>query len=193
VLALRAPEVAPHFRLNARASNILERALRGERQKAIAIDLGITDAAVANTLAQCRRKLGFTCRSAELPIAFVLLAQAAANGRDVRVSAGSAPDELVIGFERLDTSRLRSLTRAEAEVISGLIHGLSQQEIARERKARRRTVVNQLATARRKLPVSGRVELVRFLSQLPQHEPKRAEALAPVHREALHAVNRRVA
>ncbi|HEY3493567.1 MAG TPA: LuxR C-terminal-related transcriptional regulator [Polyangiaceae bacterium] len=199
VLALRAPEEARRFRLNDRSSNILERALRGERQKAIAIDFGISDAAVANTLAQCRRKLGFTCRSAELPLAFVLLAQAAANGRDVRVSPGSAPDEVVVGFERLDTSRLRSLTRAEAEVISGLIQGLSQQEIARERKARWRTVVNQLATARRKLPVSGRVELVRFLSQLSQHEPKRAEALAPVHRaeagvrEALHTASRQVA
>lgn len=183
VLAPRTPEDAQRFGLSARCLTILERALRGERQKAIAIDLEISDAAVANALSQCRRKLGFRCRAAELPIAFVLLAQAAAAGRDVSVSARTDSGAITLSFERLDTRLLTALTRAEAEVLSGLIHGLSQRQIAHTRKARWRTVVNQLATARRKLPVSSRVELVRFLSQLPRVEPERAEAMASSRRE----------
>jgi DNA-binding CsgD family transcriptional regulator len=165
-LGPREPGEVERFSLNARCLTILERVLRGERQKAVAIDLGISDAAVANTLAGCRRKLGVACRSAELPIALVLLAQAARAGRQVTVSSRAASGEVIVSFKRPDATLLRTLTEAEAEVVSGLLEGLSQREIARVRNARWRTVVNQLATARRKLPVTSRVELVHFLSDL---------------------------
>lgn len=167
-LGARDPSDAKRCRLNARSLTILERTLRGERQKAVAIDLGISDAAVANTLAGCRRKLGVTCRSSELPIALVLLAQAASAGRKVTVSSGIGGGEVLVSFRRPDASLFSALTEAEAEVVSGLLEGLSQREIARARNARWRTVVNQLATARRKLPVTSRVELVHLLSDLRQ-------------------------
>jgi DNA-binding NarL/FixJ family response regulator len=175
-LAPREPADERRFRLSPRGLAILERLLRGERQKAIAIDLKISDAAVANTLAQCRRRLGLSCRSAELPTALVLLAQAAGSDRVVAVHSHPNERDTRFSFPRPDASLVPALTHAEAQVVTALIDGLSQREIAEARNARWRTVVNQLATARRKLPVSSRVELVRFLSAL--REPERTSLSA---------------
>lgn len=166
-LRIRPPGDERRCRISERGLAILERALRGERQKVIAIDLRISDAAVANTLAQCRQRLGLSCRSAELPLALVLLGQYAAADRLVTVHSQPGERDVTFSVPRPDATLLPALTQAETQVVAALIDGLSQHQIARVRNARFRTVVNQLATARRKLPVSSRVELVRFLSGLP--------------------------
>ena len=72
----------------------------------------------------------------------------------------------LVSLPRPDAGRLRQLTAAESEVLGYMIEGRSPQEIAELRHARRRTVANQLAAARRKLRVSGRMELVRRLAEL---------------------------
>jgi DNA-binding CsgD family transcriptional regulator len=67
-------------------------------------------------------------------------------------------------MRRPGVSCLEGLTIAELDVLSRLVEGWSQWEIASSRNARPRTVVNQMASARRKLRIGGRIELVRFLA-----------------------------
>ena len=52
-----------------------------------------------------------------------------------------------------------TLTPAERAVVALALEGCSNQEIARRRGASARTIANQLASAYRKLGVSGRAEL----------------------------------
>ncbi len=53
-----------------------------------------------------------------------------------------------------------SLTDAERDVLSGILNGESNAEIARRRRSRPRTVANQVASIFRKLGVSSRLELI---------------------------------
>lgn len=55
------------------------------------------------------------------------------------------------------------LTRAEREIASLVVKGLSNASIARARAVSARTVANQLAAIYRKLRVGSRVELVALL------------------------------
>jgi len=158
----------PLYRLGARKLAVLERMLVGQSQKAIAIDLGVGDSCIATLLADCRRRLGVDGRSSSFPLILVLLAQAgAASPSLVWRSEAIEPGEIMLSLPRPNTAPLSVLTRAEREVLSCLIEGRTQQEIARERKACSRTVANQLAAARKKLQVSGRFDLVRLLLSSP--------------------------
>lgn len=164
VLRTRPAPERPQYRIGARKLVILERMLMGESQKAIAIDLGVGDSCIATMLSDCRRRLGVDGRSSSFPLILVLLAQSgSASTGPLWLSASSDPAELVVSLPRPNTAPLSVLTRAEREVLSCLIEGRTQQEIARERKACSRTVANQLAAARRKLHVTGRFDLVRLL------------------------------
>jgi DNA-binding NarL/FixJ family response regulator len=157
-------EARAHHRIGARKLAILERMLTGESQKAIAIDLGVGDSCIATVLSDCRRRLGVDGRSASFPLILVLLAQpGAAPPSSLWLSAGSDRGEVLVSLPRPSTAPLSVLTRAEREVLSYLIEGRSQEEIARGRKACSRTVANQLAAARKKLHVTGRFDLVRLL------------------------------
>lgn len=151
-------------RIGARKLAILERMLTGDSQKAIAIDLGVGDSCIATILADCRRRLGVDGRSSSFPLILVLLAQSgAAPPSSVWLSAAPQSGGLLVSLPRPSTARLSVLTRAERDVLSCLIEGRTKQEIARDRKACARTVANQLATARKKLHVTGRFDLVRLL------------------------------
>jgi DNA-binding NarL/FixJ family response regulator len=158
----------PLARIGARKLAILERMLMGESQKAIAIDLGVGDSCIAAILADCRRRLGVDGRSCAFPLILVLLSQSGAGSPSpLWQSAGLEPEEILVSLPRPNTAPLSVLTRAEREVLACLIEGRTLQEIARQRKACSRTVANQLATARKKLHVSGRFDLVRLLLSSP--------------------------
>ena len=65
----------------------------------------------------------------------------------------------------IDPSALpRCLTETEREVVSLLLEGCSNQEIADARGASYRTIANQLASIYNKLGVASRTELVATLS-----------------------------
>jgi DNA-binding CsgD family transcriptional regulator len=168
VLYRRTPVEARAQCIDARRLAILRRTMSGESQKSIAIDLGVGDSSVATILADCRRRLGVTCRGSALPLIVVLIAQAVWTPFEAElwVSPGETSDgtELVVSIQRPDIERIEGLTLAEANVASRLVEGRSQREIALLRNARPRTIVNQMATVRRKLRISGRIELVRFLA-----------------------------
>jgi len=164
VLRARPAQERGLYRIGARKLVILERMLMGESQKAIAIDLGVGDSCVATMLSECRRRLGVDGRSSSFPLILVLLAQSGTSSPGPLWSSPLPdPAEVLVSLPRPSTAPLHVLTRAEREVLSCLIEGRSQQEIARERKACTRTIANQLAAARKKLHVTGRFDLVRLL------------------------------
>ncbi|HMR05656.1 MAG TPA: helix-turn-helix transcriptional regulator [Polyangiaceae bacterium] len=73
-------------------------------------------------------------------------------------------EELVaISFPAADATVLDSLSSAEKEVVGLALANHSNAQIAEARGTSMRTVANQLASAFRKLGVSGRGELVALL------------------------------
>ena len=70
---------------------------------------------------------------------------------------------LVIGYAVPRPAILAELTPAELDVVDRYIEGASIQAIALARKARPRTVVNQLASIYRKLGIGSRNELARMI------------------------------
>lgn len=52
------------------------------------------------------------------------------------------------------------LTEAEREVLAGVVDGLDNEQLARERGVSKSTIANQIATLMRKLGVGSRWELV---------------------------------
>lgn len=71
---------------------------------------------------------------------------------------------------------LEALTVAEREVVTLVLDGHSNAEIARRRGCSRHTVANQLKSACRKLGVSGRIGLAQELAGLmagPDDPPKK--------------------
>jgi len=83
--------------------------------------------------------------------------------RAYRLSDGD--DELVIFSYRLEHPSLEVLTEAEREVVLEAARGLSNLEIAKRRNRSVRTIVNQLASAFRKLGIRSRSELAARLSR----------------------------
>lgn len=71
---------------------------------------------------------------------------------------------LVLSVKTEPGASLSTLTPAEREVVRGLLQGLSNAEIATNRKTSGRTVANQIAAVFRKLDVSSRAELAALLS-----------------------------
>jgi DNA-binding CsgD family transcriptional regulator len=75
------------------------------------------------------------------------------------------PDELAVLSFPISAPKLpSSITRAEREVVSFLLQGMTNFEIAEQRRTSARTVANQVASIFRKLGVSSRSELVGLLS-----------------------------
>ncbi|MBI5069504.1 MAG: helix-turn-helix transcriptional regulator [Deltaproteobacteria bacterium] len=69
----------------------------------------------------------------------------------------------VIAFPAPDLRSGLAVTAAEQEVVRGVLSGLTNAEIARQRHRSVRTVANQVAAALRKLRVGSRAELLAAL------------------------------
>ncbi|MBX3231771.1 MAG: helix-turn-helix transcriptional regulator [Labilithrix sp.] len=83
-----------------------------------------------------------------------------------RLAAGV--DELVLftwpGSRDSDPSGV-TLSRAEREVLAGVVRGASNREIARARFVSERTVANQVASVLRKVGARSRYELIRRFAE----------------------------
>lgn len=137
--------------------------------KAIADDLGITEAALARRASSAYRKLGIESR-AECALLLASLAVLAGEGRGV-------PDDptcsvLRIAWAVQSLCAARGLTPAESSIVPMLIAGVSDAEIATRRGVSKRTVANQTAALYRKLKVGSRFELARAMTRalLAAHE-----------------------
>lgn len=149
---------------------VLERMLHGYGQKILALDLGVACSTIAATAKQALACLGFDCLPSRVPLALVVVALASED--EARHQVGSVHAFIhegalhrIIALERPDRHLARLLPPAEVEVMKARIEGLSHQVIARTRRTSQRTIANQLASASRRLGVSGRLEIIGHLSQ----------------------------
>jgi DNA-binding NarL/FixJ family response regulator len=166
VLRLRpfSSTAARQERLSERERTVAQLAARGEPLKVIADNCAISLQAVSTYLTRAKRKLGVASRT-ELVRAMVQ--------NDGGTSSKGAPVALVAHL-RFDEEWFRVLrrpatagaamslllTHAEAEVLAGLLRGLPDAEIARDRGTTVRTVAAQVAAIVRKEHVGSRTELV---------------------------------
>jgi len=84
----------------------------------------------------------------------------------LRASSFKLGDEeyLVLSYPAPRQGLPKTLTATEREVAQGLLSGLTNSQIARERGVAVRTVANQVAAVLKKAGVSSRIELVRKLA-----------------------------
>ncbi len=147
---------------------IFERVLLGEAQKVVAMELGCATSTVATAVGACLRAMGVKGGSSRVPPLLVLVLHALrgrVDGVEVRIerSLGARGELQVVSSARLDLHLADKLTSSELAVIGPLIEGHSHAEIARQRRTSVRTVANQIASAYKKLHVSGRMELLCYL------------------------------
>jgi DNA-binding NarL/FixJ family response regulator len=154
---------------SAQQFEILTRLLLGASQKETAIDLDRSAATISSAAQAALRVLGLNCHPARPPVLLNMTAHAGCGrlpaplrGRSSVLQPASATQRLrsVVSVERPDLEFPSCLGPAEAEVVRAVVEGASHREVARLRKTACRTVANQLATAFRKLRVSGRAELI---------------------------------
>jgi DNA-binding CsgD family transcriptional regulator len=152
-------KLAPH-RLK-----IVERVLLGELPKAVAAETGCSTSTVAATIGDCLRAMGVQGGTSRVPLLLVLALHALrgkAGGLDVKVESLPVVDgeREVIVSGRLDEPLRDELTASELAVIRLLLEGKTHAEMAAARSTSVRTIANQIASAYRKLGVSGRMELL---------------------------------
>ena len=155
-------KLAPH------RVRIVERVLLGEAPKAVAAESGCSTSTVAMTVGDCLRAMGVQGGSSRVPPLLVLALHALrgkAAGLDVQVECLPALDgeRQVISSCRLDEPLRNQLTASELAVIGLLVEGRTYAAMAASRSTSVRTIANQIASAYRKLGVSGRMDLLCYL------------------------------
>jgi DNA-binding NarL/FixJ family response regulator len=149
--------------LSSRERTIVEDVANGGAHKVVAADHGISVQAVSTYLARARRKLGVTSR-ADL-IQAVLWNDDRATAR----CRGDVATQVVLNGEHFRLIRrpigalggfTQGLTSAERDILSGILQGLKNTEIARMRATSVRTVAAQVSVLMRKLGAMSRAELV---------------------------------
>lgn len=151
---------------------ILEQSLNGICQNNLAIDLRLSNATIATQAKKALSRLGLSCIPSRVPLPLVLLAQSIGNCReDSRSPAADLTYEgaryHVLQLRRPDVALARVLPPAEAQVLRARLEGQSHRSIAVRRRTSARTIANQLASAARRLGVSGRIEILYRLAVPP--------------------------
>jgi len=146
---------------------VLERVLLGERQKSVAIDLGVSASTIA---VACETSLSAMGEHRSASRAFVLFAMALHSYHGLRleparlaITENPSPECWTISVERPDCELPPCLTHVEKSVVRLMVEGRTHLEIAARRRVSPRTIANQLASIFRKLGASGRSELVSHL------------------------------
>jgi len=158
--------------LSDREQTALLDALDGVASKAIAIKLGVSEATVSRLIARALRRLGFESLGEAAALRRVGWSVTdigdgvattgwAALGRDVVPDQGINPQEGLASAESLEgEAKLAALTQSERHVLTAILEGRLQRDIAAARCSSPRTVANQVASIFRKLGVSSRRELI---------------------------------
>jgi DNA-binding NarL/FixJ family response regulator len=135
--------------LTTREHRVVEAQARGDSNKVIAIELGVSEPTVSRAAHSALTKLGF--RLAEL------LAATSASVAEIDIGSDD------VGLVELKSGislKLPLLTAAEQSVVIEAVRGQSVATIAASRGVATRTVINQLASAFEKLRVRSRRELI---------------------------------
>jgi DNA-binding CsgD family transcriptional regulator len=164
-------------------ARIVARALRGERPKSLAWELGVVPSRIAT---RCTNVLVAIGQQRQLPHTSIVLVAAAhaAFGLPVgraRVDGASADGQghWVMSIDNPAQSLREHLSPSEYEVARLAVEGKTYAAIARARQTSARTVANQLASTFRKLRVSGRCEL---RAKAVRDHALSGEALRPAQR-----------
>jgi DNA-binding NarL/FixJ family response regulator len=157
-------------RLTQRERDVLCRLLGGQAQKAIAYDLRISASTVATHATRALAKLNLSSDPYSVPLALVLIAQAASGAialRDAKVTTSLEHGRryALANLPRPPVTRLAKLTAAERAVALAMVDGLSKDEIARSRSTSTHTIGRQISLVFSKLGVRGRFDLIRRLSE----------------------------
>ena len=143
------PGVLDPRRLSPREREVAARIARGMSQTAIAGEIGVRPSTVASIGAAIIEKLGLRS-TRELPLFW----------RDTAGYAMALGRSDVVALYCTEPAPMApELTRAEREVLSGVIRGHSNREIAVYRDTSTRTVANQVASLLKKFGVASRTEL----------------------------------
>lgn len=137
----------------------------GHANKQIAYTLGLAEGTVGAIVSRVARKVGARSRAALAARLFGPPSHPAAEAAPLRV----ANEELhVVAWPQpAADAALAALSPTEREVALAAARGLGNDAIAAARGVSARTVVNQLASAYRKLGITSRVELARRLGAPP--------------------------
>lgn len=165
ILGVRSVPAPP---LGARAQNVLERTLLGERRKVIAYDMNVSVSMLALTLKASLASLGLGCKPALAPSALVMLIHGA-RGPCAPVSTfiGDCNHEgrrITLVTQVFNDSVWRGLSPSQRAVMSLVASGRSCTDIAARRNRSCRTVINQVAAASRRLGVSSRFDLLHYFA-----------------------------
>jgi DNA-binding NarL/FixJ family response regulator len=148
--------------LNTKKLGILERMLLGSTAKVVAFESRRSLSSITAAMQDSIRAMGLDCRTSQASVLISMAATAQLRpelsnqlGRLSQLQVGDASYAIVSAL-RPDLRFPVELSLAEAAVLRSLIAGSSHAEISGQRARSPRTVANQLATAFRKLGVSGR-------------------------------------
>lgn len=169
--------------LRARDVEILEQALLCGVRKHVASEVGLSCSSIAVILQGCFQFMGLDCLPSRIPGLLVAAAHA-------RHHHGSKPlpwtslrqqpsAERTITVARPDALLAAWLAPAEHAVVRLLIEGHCYSEIAEARHTSIRTVANQVASAFRRLGVSGRAELLCLLARWSLEAPEKPQRRPP--------------
>jgi DNA-binding NarL/FixJ family response regulator len=161
IVAYRNPDgVAPLRALLPREQFVVEFALGGQSGKWIAIELDLSESAVARTLRTALRKLGVADAAALAGI------QGAEFARFDGLGAAPGGSGIDLAVARLTPAErsLAPLSQAERDIVADILTGKRVTAIAYERGTSPRTVAHQIASVYRKLGASSRRELLALLS-----------------------------
>lgn len=151
--------------LRPRDAKLLERALLGESQKLIALDLKRAVSTIATLVGRAMLDLGLTCRVSQAPVALVMVVHAAHDlelrrQATLRCLEAGSTSRFIVTLPRPERTFRAGLNPAERDIVRLRVEGMSYDEMARHRKTSPRTIANQVGAVYRKLGVSGRLALL---------------------------------
>jgi len=162
VALLKASAVAPPVALHERKVAVLESVLLGTAPKVVAFDCQRSLSSITAAAQDCLRSMGLSTRASQTTVLLTMAVRAQHHPESApqlgRLSELHIDGQVyfVVSALRLDLQFPVPLSLAEAEVVRSLINGHTHAQISGARATSPRTVANQLATAFRKLGVSGR-------------------------------------
>lgn len=163
-------DVAPETRagtISGRSLEIVERVLLGDAHKVIAYDHDLSCSTITATATAVLRRMGLSCVGSRAPLILCSLVFAYQNAdQQTRPSALRAVRVANLTFvmlSRPDGLFADKVSPAELHILQMRAEGMTHAEIATLRKTSKRTIANQLASAWKKLGISGRNELIRYL------------------------------
>lgn len=161
VVAHQNPATAADLaRLSGRERQVVEGVAAGKLEKALAIDLGVSESHISKVLHRALRRLGL---SSAIDLALV-----------ASCSDSVTLDDEVLGKSIVAAFRLQGpaadalvgLTPAERAIAADILRGLSNREIAARRNRSQRTIANQVASVLDKMKVPTRRALAANLSRI---------------------------